>query len=162
MVPTVIAFRYHPGHLSMIWGIRIRDFNQHVRNSFAKFEVIPGCDSEDMLHYVKQTLETKYYGNPIVNVRVNDLLNDKSPNNTENLTSNLLNIVKKCKLLGVENLFVFGIAFNKRLPYSFIKKTNEKFENMSKTHEIIFIDNGSISDMFLYQDKLRLLERSVD
>ena len=115
-----------------------------------------------MLHYVKQTLETKYYGNPIVNIRVNDLLNDKSPNNTENLTSNLLNIVKKCKLFGVENLFVFGIAFNKRLPYSFIKKTNEKFENMSKTHEIIFIDNGSISDMFLYQDKLHLLEQSVD
>ena len=81
---------------------------------------------------------------------MNDLLNDKSPNNTDNLTSNLVNIVKKCKLFVVKNLFAFGIAFNKGLPYSFIKKVYEKIADVCTYHEIIFIGNGNIFDMDLY------------
>ena len=108
------------------------------------------------MNYVEPTLETGYYDTAIVHVKVNDLL-DKSPNNTEKLTSNLLNIVRKCKLFGVKYLFVTGIAFNQWLSYSFIKKAHEKIEVMCKTHEIVFIDNGNISD--IYQDKLHLLER---
>ena len=110
-----------------------------------------------MLHYVEPTLKTGYYDTAIVHVGVNDLINDKSPNNTENLTSNLINIVKKCKSFGVKN--VPGIAFNKRLPYPFIKKANEKIEDKFKNYETIFIDNGNISDMDLYPDGLHLLER---
>ena len=50
-----------------------------------------------MLHYIEPTLETGYYGTEIVHVGLNDLRNDKSPNNTDNLTSNLVNFAKKCK-----------------------------------------------------------------
>ena len=46
-----------------------------------------------MLHYVEPTLETGYYDTAIVHVGVNDLRNNKSPNNTNSLTSNLVNIV---------------------------------------------------------------------
>ena len=53
----------------------------------------------------------------------------------------------ECKSFGVKNLFVSRIAFNKRLPLpktSFIKKANETIEDMRKTYEIIFLDNGNI------------------
>ena len=44
--------------------------------------------------------------------------------------SNLVNLVNKCKSFGVMDLFVSGTAFNKRLPYTLIKKFSEKILNM--------------------------------
>ena len=67
-----------------------------------------------MLHYLEQTLETEHYETAMVHVGVNDLLNDKSPNKTDNLLiSNLVNIVMECKSFGRKNLFfVLEIAVN--------------------------------------------------
>ena len=73
---------------------------------------------------------------------VNDLLNDKLPSSTDNLMLSLVHIVNKCKLFGVTDL-VSGIAFNKRLPYTVIKKINKKIVDMSKKNGRVFIDNGT-------------------
>ena len=90
---------------------------------------------------------------------VNDLLDNKSASSVENLVSNLVKIVNKCKSFGVMDLFVSGFAFNERLPYAVMKKVNEKIVDMCKKNGIVFIDNGNISNMDLYQDGLHLLER---
>ena len=115
---------------SIIRGIRVRDFNQQVKNGYVKFKSFPGCNSKEMLHYIEPTLETGFYESAILHVWVNDLLNDKLSSSTDNLISNLVNIVDKCKSFGVVDLFVSGIAFNKRLPYTVIKKVNEKIVDM--------------------------------
>ena len=57
------------------------------------------------------------------------------------------------------DLFVSGIAFDERLPYTVIKKVNEKILDICKKNGVAFIDNGDISSMDLYQDSLHLLER---
>ena len=137
----------------------MRDFNQQVKNGYAKFKCFPGCNSKEILHYTEPTLETGFYDSAILHVGVNDLLNNKSPSSTDDLVSNLVKIVNKCKSFGVMDLFVSGIAFNKRLPYAVIKKVNEKIVDMCKKNGIVFIDNGNISNMDLYQDGLHLLER---
>ena len=113
-----------------------------------------------MFHYIEPTLENGFYDSAILHVGVNDLLNDKSPSSTDNLMSNLVNIVKKYKSFGVMDLFVSGIAFNNRLPNTVIKKVNEKIVDMCKKNGIVFIDHGNISHMDLHQDGLHLLERS--
>ena len=87
--------------------------NQQIKNGYTKFKSFPDCDSKEVLHYIEPTLET--YDSAI-------LLNDKSPSSTDNLVSNLVNIVNKCKSFRVMDLFASGIAFNKRLPYTVIKK----------------------------------------
>ena len=86
-------------------------------------------------------------------------VNDKSSRSADNLMSNLVNIVNKCKSFGVMDLFISGIAFNKRLPYTVIKKVNEKIVDMCNKNDIVFIDNGNISNMDLYQDGFHLVER---
>ena len=91
-----------------------------------KFKSFPSCNSKEMLHYIKPTLETGFYDSAILHVGANDLRNNKSPSSTDNLESNLVKIVNNCKSFGVMYLFVSGIAFNKRLPYTVIKKVNEK------------------------------------
>ena len=88
---------------------------------------------------------------------VNDLLDNKSASSVENLVSNLVKIVNKCKSFGMMDLFVSGIAF--KLPYTVIKKVNEKIVHMCKKNDIVFIDKRNISNMDLYQDRLHLLER---
>ena len=57
------------------------------------------------------------------------------------------------------NLFVSEIAFNKILPYTVIKKVNEKIVDMCKKNGIVFVDNGNISNMDLHQDDLHLMKR---
>ena len=85
-------------------------------------------------------------------MQVNDLLNHKSRSSTDNLVSNLVSIVNKCKSLGVMDLFVSGIAFNKRLLYTVIKKVNGKLADMCNKNVIVFIEDRDISNMDLYQD----------
>ena len=144
---------------SIIRGIRVREFNQQVKNGYAKSKSFPGCNNKETLHYIEPTVETDFYDSAILHVGVNDLLNNKSPSSTDNLVSNLVKIVNRCKSFGMMDLFVSGIAFNKRLPYAVIKKVNEKIVDMYIKNGIAFIDNGNISNMDLYQDDLHLLER---
>ena len=35
----------------------MREFNQQVKNGYAKFKSFPGCNSKEMLHYIEPTLE---------------------------------------------------------------------------------------------------------
>ena len=132
---------------------------QQVKNGYSKFKYFPGCDSKEMLHYIEPTLETGFYDSAILQMGVNDLLNNKSPSSTEDLVSNLVKIVNKCKSFGVMDPFVSGIAFNKILPYTVIKKVNEKIVDMCKKNGTAFTDNGNISNTDLYQDGLHLLGR---
>ena len=45
---------------SIIQGIRVKGFNQQVKNGFAKFKSFPGCNCKDS-HYIEPTLETGFY-----------------------------------------------------------------------------------------------------
>ena len=53
---------------SIIRGIRVRDFNQQVKNGYVKFKSFPGCNSKEMLHYIEPTLETGFYESAILHV----------------------------------------------------------------------------------------------
>ena len=53
---------------SIIRGIRLREFNQQVKNGYAKFKSFPGCNSQKMLYYIEPTLETCFYDSAILHV----------------------------------------------------------------------------------------------
>ena len=61
---------------SIIQGMRVRDFNQQVKNGYAKFKSFPGCNCKEMSHYIEPTLETGFYDSPILHMGVSHLLND--------------------------------------------------------------------------------------
>ena len=86
----------------------MRGSNQQVKNGYAKFKSFPGCNSKEMLHYIEPTLETGFYDSAMFHVGVNDLLNNKLPSSTDNLMSNLVSIVNKCKsLINQMNFAIF-------------------------------------------------------
>ena len=107
--------------------------------------MFPSCDSTGMLHYVDATLDAEYYGTAIyvllVPVEVNDLPNDKSSNNIDNLTSNLVSTVKI--IVWCEKL-VLRIAFDNRLPYPFVKKANRSWDQTN----LVLNSIGKVKSVF--------------
>ena len=83
---------------SIIREIKLKDFDQKLKNGYATFKSFPSCNSKGMLRYTELTSETGFY-DAILHVGVNDLLNDKSSSSTDNLVSNLVNIVKNVNRL---------------------------------------------------------------
>ena len=57
----------------------------------------PGSSSKQMLHYIDIHLENKSIDAVLLHVGLNDLLNDNSKSNVDNLMSNIHKIVEKCK-----------------------------------------------------------------
>ena len=43
---------------SIFRGIPFREFNNEIKNGFAKFKTFPGADSKEILHYVNPTLQS--------------------------------------------------------------------------------------------------------
>ena len=66
-----------------------------------------------MLHFTEPTLETGFCDSAILHVGVNDLLNNKSPSSTDDLVSNLVEIVNKCKSFGVMDPFFLELILTK-------------------------------------------------
>ena len=91
------------------------EFNSLLRNRKAKMLNFPGSASKQMLHYIDIHLENKSIDTVLLHVGVNDLLNDNSKSNVDNLMSNIHKIVEKCKRVGVRNIFVSSLAYTTRV-----------------------------------------------
>ena len=53
---------------SIIREIRLKDFNQQVKNGYAKFRSFPGCNSKEMLHCIEPILKTGFYDSTILHM----------------------------------------------------------------------------------------------
>ena len=51
---------------SIIQGIRVTEFNQQVKNGYAKSKFFPGCNGKKMLHYIEPTLEIGFNDSAIL------------------------------------------------------------------------------------------------
>ena len=74
-----------------------------------------GSSSKQMLHYTDIHLKDKSVDTAILHVAVNDLLNDNSQSNVDNLMSNIHKIIEKCKRVGVRNIFVSDFVYTIRV-----------------------------------------------
>ena len=61
-----------------------------------------------MSHYIKVHLENKPTGTVILHFGVNNVLNDNSQFNVDNLMSNFPKKIEKFKRVGVRNILVSG------------------------------------------------------
>ena len=96
-----------------------------------------------------------------IHAGINDVLNNKSQSNTENLLTNIECMVNKCRKFGVKNILIAGLFFTTRVSL-------EVLEVLEKIHEklcfcfsygLTYIDNRNIRDVHLCQDNLLLLKR---
>ena len=116
---------------SFIRGIRVREFNEFIKNGYTRFNPFPGANSKTLLHYVNRILENVFYNTAVLHVGVHDLL-QKSSLSVKNLLSNLIHAKKEYRMSGIEKIFFFCIALNRRISTATIKRVNEKIAALCK------------------------------
>ena len=145
---------------SIFRGIRFREFNNEIKNGYAKFKTLPGADSKEILHYVNPTLEFGNHDSAVLHFGVNNILQKtlSKSDTVENLIENIKKAAVKCMSHGVSKVFVSKIVRNKRIPESLLEEVNEKISFMCKNNNFIFVDNSNISSIHLFDDGLHLVE----
>ena len=145
---------------SMFRGICVREFNNEIKNGYAKFKTFLRSGSREILHYVNPTLESGNYDSAVLHFGVNDLLHKalSKSDTVGNLIENIRKAADKCMSYGVSKAFVSAIVRNKRIPESLLEEVNEKISFMCKNNNCIFVDNSNISNIHLCDDGLHLVE----
>ena len=76
----------------------------------------------------------------LVHAGTNDVLNNKSQSNTENLLSNIKYMVDKCCKFGVKNILISGLVFTTRVLLEVLEKIHEKLHAFSSSNGLIYIN----------------------
>ena len=134
---------------SIFRGIRVREFNNEIKNGFAKFKTFPVSDSREILHYVNPTLESSNYDSAVLQFGVNDLLHKalSKSDTVDNLIEYIRKAADKCMSHGVSKVFLSAIVRKKRIPESLLEEVNEKVSFMCKNNNFIFVDKSNISNI---------------
>ena len=112
----------------------------------------PESSSKQMLHYIDIHLEDKSIDTVLLHVGVNDLLNDNSKSNVDNLMSNIHKIVEKCKRVGVRNIFVSGLVYTTRVSLPILERVHSLISNYCSENACFYIDNRNTTRFCLYND----------
>ena len=88
-----------------------------------------------MSHYIDLHLEDKSIDTVILHAGVNDLLNDNSQSNVNNLMSNIYKIKEKCKRVGVRNSFVFGLVYTTRVSLPILGRVHNLSQLFTRSFE---------------------------
>ena len=94
----------------------------------------------------------------LINVEINDVLNNKSQSNAENLLSNIKHIVDKCRKFGVKNISISGLVFTTRVSLEVLEKVHKKLHAFCASYGLTYIDDRNIREVHLCQDNLHLLQ----
>ena len=78
------------------------NFNKAFKNGKAKHLSFPGTTSKQLLQYLDVNLKIYTHETVLIHAGINDVLNDKSQSNSENLVSNIKNMVDKCRKFDVK------------------------------------------------------------
>ena len=87
------------------------NFNKASKNGNAKHLSFPGTTSKQLLQYLDANLKMYTPDTVLIHAGKNDILNNMSQSNTENLLSNIKYMVDKCRKFGVKNILISDLGF---------------------------------------------------
>ena len=149
---NIIIFSESKANFDRYTKAKINNSNQSGRERFQNF---PGATSGELLHYMDPTLAEGNYDTAIVHVGINDIINDDGSTKVENLVLNLENIAIKLKKYGIKNVCLSSLVFKTRVYLPLSNQVNKCILDICKAHNISFINNDNIND--IYSDGLHLL-----
>ena len=120
------------------------NINKALKNGNAKHPSFPGTTSKQLLQYLDTNLKMYTLDTVLIHAGINDVLNNKSQSNTENLLSNLKYMVDKCRKFGVKNILISGLASTTRISVKVLEKIREKVHAFCSSYGLTYIDNRNI------------------
>ena len=138
--------------------IKMYNFNKALKNGKAKHLLLPGTMSKQLLQYLDVNLKMYTHETVLIHAGINDVLNDKSQLNTENLLCNIKYMVDKCLTFSVKSILVSGLVFTTSVLLEVLEKIHEKLSTFCSSYGMIYVDNRSIRGVHPCQDNLHLLQ----
>ena len=144
----------------LVCGISVREFNNEIKNGYAKLKTFPCSGSREILHYVNPILESGNYDTAVLHFRVNELTQKalSKSDTVENLIQNIRKVAVKCTSHEVPKVFVSVIVRNKRIPELVLEQVKKEI-SFIKNNDFIFVDNSNISNVYLFATFFTWLNR---
>ena len=87
------------------------NFNKALKNGNSKHLLFPGTTSKQLLQYLDVNLKMYTPDTVLIHAGINDVLNNKSESNTENLLDNIKYMVDKCRKIWCEKCINIWFGF---------------------------------------------------
>ena len=129
--------------------------NNQLTEGRARFKYFPGAISNDLLFYIKPSLEEGQFDTAIIHLGIDDLL--KNITSTDVLLQNILKIRATCKTHGISKIFVSSVLHTHEVSSIILAKLNLDIANICKSNSFHFIDKNNVSMNLLYNHGLNLL-----
>ena len=91
------------------------NFNKALKNGKAKHLSFPGTTLKQLLQYLDVNWKIYTPETVLIHARINDVSNNKSKSNAENILSNIKYMVDKCRKFGVKNILISGLVVTSRV-----------------------------------------------
>ena len=102
------------------------NFHKALKNGKAKHLSFPGTTSKQLLQYLDVNLKMYTPETVLIHAGINDVSNDKSQSNTENLLNNIKYMVDKCHKFGVKKYINIWFGFHHKSIVRSVRKKSMK------------------------------------
>ena len=146
---------------SMVKRIRANEFNKYA-NGDGFIKSFPGAKATELSHYIEYSLNRDKPDCVVIHCGTNNLNRNNSMNNNQ-IANDIVDIARKCRRLGVNNIFLSGIIVrNSFAAARKLRDINEQVREMCINEKFNFICNDNITREFLSTDGIHLIEQGTN
>ena len=136
----------------MVKGIRMKEVNSQLSNSFAKLRLFPGATLKHLKYYIAPSPDRI-----ILHGGCNDVNNNNST--PEKIANEIADMAILCRDYGVKDIFISAmICRGGNFLNGKVKRVNFLLKLICEENGYFFIDNSNIDIIDLWEDGIHLLE----
>ena len=137
----------------MVKGIRMKEVNSQLQNSFSKHRSFPGATLKHLRYYIVVSLIDKTPNRVILHGGCNDVNNKNST--PEKIANEIADMAILCRDYGVNDVFISVMICRRG---KFLNGKVKRMKQICEENGYFFIDNSNIEIKDLWKDGIYLLE----
>ena len=119
----------------------------------------PASKANQLNHHTIPVLEDYQYDAAVIYVGMNDLPNGMSNNVTvDSICNGILQIALRCRNHDIGEVFISNVAYSSKVSNELIQQLNDSLDNRCIEYIYNFMDNGAVSKIDLWTDRIHLLD----
>ena len=144
---------------SLVKRIKTHEFNKYVKGK-AFIKSFPGAKCIELNHYIDLSLKSERPDCVVIHVGTNEIKHQKD-NGT--IANEILDIARKCRMNGVNHIFVSGIVSRSGFEATRkLKDINDRVRDLCIKEKFHYICNNSITKEYLWTDGIHLLDEGTN
>ena len=141
----------------MVKGIRMKELNSQLQNSFAKLISFPGATLKYLKYYIVPSLIDEAPNRIILHGGCNDVDNKNST--PEKTANEIADMAILCHDYGVNDVFILAMICRRgKFSNMKVKRVNFLLKQICEENGYFFIDSSNIEIRNLWKDSIHLIE----